>query len=212
MNAVSDITDFFSSDSHNPLYHLRRYGGGQSDQELQQSGVSPGSWDTESVGYVSALFQTIFEQRGTRGVGALESLYDAKVLVEDGGDSAHLVMEIPSTTVDGLDGIEIDVPPGGAVKILAASTPGGQNDILLATGDPLLPENQQVGGEELLEQAEVSASLVQLGPTGQVIASADVTLVPEPGFLLQLLVGFAALAALARSRMRERPRRDARDL
>ena len=199
--------------THNPRYHFLRYGLGRSDAELQQAGVVPGTYDTDGFyEFFRLRFRTIFGASaegsfgGLASTGTLDTIYDVRVLVTDGGEAASLVLEIPVTTVDGLDGIEIEAPPGGAVTILAASTPGGPYDIILATGDPFAPENQQVSQGQLAASGNLGASLYWIGASGETLDSApvDIELVASPvptltpgalSILLALMLGVGGFVA-----------------
>ena len=134
INTVSDVTDITSFSTHNPLYHLHRYVDGWSSSQLQNAGISPGTWDNGST--ISARFS--FQNENLR-------LYNITVFAAGGSaESSFALEQIPSATLAELSGRSFDVPEELGIVLLASSTTNGQPDVISSTGDAFSATNQVI--------------------------------------------------------------------
>jgi hypothetical protein len=134
INAVSDVTDITSFSTHNPLYHLHRYVDGWSSSQLQNAGISPGTWDNGST--ISTRFS--FQNENLR-------LYNITVFASGGNaESSFTLEQIPSATLAELSERDFAVPEGLGIVLLASSTTNGQPDVISSTGDAFSATNQVI--------------------------------------------------------------------
>ncbi len=132
INAVSDVTDFASFSTHNPLYHLLRYVDGWSTAQLQNAGINPGSWDIGSS--VNTHFS--FQNSNLR-------LYNITIYASGGSaESSFTLEQIPSATLAELAERSFSVPEGLGVVLLASSVANGSPDVISSTGDAFSATNQ----------------------------------------------------------------------
>jgi hypothetical protein len=133
-NTISDITDITSFATHNPRYHLLRYIDGWSSAQLQNESIEPGTWDSGTSVFTKLSFQ-----------GANLRLHNI-TLYASGGDveSTFVLDQISSATLSELSQRSFTIPKGMKVTLLASSAEGGPPDVISATGDPFVGENQHV--------------------------------------------------------------------
>lgn len=142
INAITDIFDPFTFHKHNPVYHIRRFVDHVSSGCLAMQGITPGSWDlpseTATGGPINDPITTVVILGGNEIVG---SLFD--VSVEKGYDphTQKLLMFLEEITLTELSQIEFIVREGEYFTLCASLLPGGDPDIVLASGDPYNPEN-----------------------------------------------------------------------
>jgi hypothetical protein len=133
-NTISDITDVTSFATHNPRYHLLRYIDGWSPTQLQNEGIAPGTWDSGTSIFTKLSFQ------GTNLRLHNITLYAAGADVE----STFVLEQISSATLSELSQRSFTIPKGMTVTLLASSEEGGSPNVISATGDPFVAENQHV--------------------------------------------------------------------
>lgn len=133
-NTISEVFDIGSFSTHNPLYHLLRYVDGWSPAQLQNEGIEPGTWDSGTSVFTKLSFQ-----------GANLRLHNI-TLYASGGDleSTFVLDQISSATLSELSQRSFTIPKGIKVTLLASSVEGGPPDVISATGDPFVGENQRV--------------------------------------------------------------------
>ena len=179
--------------THNPVYHLKRYVDGLSDDYLVSQGIEPGSWDTlsGSVALTTSLRMQPSDQL----------LYDVYVAAGFGADEMQVLAHFDVISLTDLAQQTFALDPGELLQLIASSAQGGGWDTVLATGDPYQEVNV------LLEpiKGELQAFLQAKADTGPgYFTLADVTVasefVPEPATLSLLALGGAALVARRKRR------------
>ena len=158
--------------THNPVYHLRRYVGFESHEDLVAEGVLPGDWDllAGENGTSPRLLNVNFDFGESDA-----TIHDAVLLTGHGGggDTANdFVAAFESIDLSDLNSLSIETHGTEFLKLIAASEPGGVLDLVLATGDPF--ESSEYG--LLLAEASIQVSLQQItGPDSyRTFATADV--------------------------------------
>ena len=142
INAVSDVTDIASFSTHNPLYHLLRYVDGWSPAQLQNEGIEPGTWDLGTSSLTKLTFQ-----------GSNLRLHNITLYASGGEfESTFILDQISSATLSELSQRTFTIPTGMAVTLLASSAEGGVPDVISATGDPFVAENQHVAADNVMTQ------------------------------------------------------------
>jgi len=130
VNAVTDIWDRGSTDTHNPAYHLNRYIDGISSEDLVGKGIIPGTWDTSSVEMVRTRVDIDLE----------ETLYRVHVQggfpCGDSGGSLNTVAYYEQITPAELAEMVFLLPEGSLFRVLGASVEKGPLDMVLSVGDP----------------------------------------------------------------------------
>jgi hypothetical protein len=136
LNAVSPVTDPLSAlDTHNPIYHLRRYVEGNSHEALVMQGINPGSWDLSP----QEILLTNLDFGGTQA-----ELFDVTILAGPLAGELRGVAHFDHTTLTELSAWAYRVPVGTQLAMAAASTIGGGLDVTLSSGDPSDPANLQL--------------------------------------------------------------------
>ena len=138
LNAITKIFYFSGAlevpKTHNPLYHLLRYVEGWSPTHLDNLGIQPGKWDTGA----SISTKLSFGESSLR-------LYNINIYVSGGDfESTFVIEQIASATLSELSQRSFTIPGGMPITLLASSTEGGPPDVISATGDPFVGENQHV--------------------------------------------------------------------
>ena len=189
IDAVSEITEPPSNPSggvnvtHNPLYHIYRYVDGLSHQELTDIGYMAGDWDLlpGEGGSVSRV------NVGLDFGDTDQEIFDVQILYGIGGpdEGLSVLSTFDSITLAELELLSWNLDLGATLRLLAASTPGGALDVMLALGDPFNSSN--LGVLSVLGQRPTELQLVT-DPMGGYQTLAQVTLlglpVPEPSTLL----------------------------
>ena len=185
--------------THNTLYHLKRYVEGYSHAELVAAGIDGGRWDLEPNGGLPAPASMV----ASLNFGSFDlELFDVYVLAgEIGGEGALEQLAFsPSLMLSQLGSLTWDLEEELEFSLLAASTPGGPLDVILATGDPF--DDDYYGATLGVGSISVFLQLITDPLTGSYITLASgfligegeaafepVAAVPEPSAVLMLLTG-----------------------
>lgn len=110
--------------THNPVYHLRRYINGETDGDLRDAGISPGSWDLK-------LFD---KAKAQLDFGAADyQLYQVTVLADaNSDDSLQTLAYFDSISIRELSQLDFLLPSNTGLSLLASTTSDGPVDITLA--------------------------------------------------------------------------------
>jgi hypothetical protein len=195
---INAVTKTWDGDgiTHNPVYHLRRYVDDTPHDDLVAAGIMPGTWDISkgSQGQKTKLDFGTFEK----------TLYDAYLFGGLGNeDTLPMLGHFDTITLSELCATEFSLPEGSLLKFAAASAPGGELDITLATGNPYDAENvfvQATIGEVLAYLQEWSDTAPGYITLGNVTLTS--TIIPEPSTITMLSI--AALGVLAYACRRRR--------
>ena len=194
INGITPAYDwlFFPGQTHNPLYHLRRYTDGVADGDLLAEGIRPGTWDWSlEFGVTPIKVRLSFD-------GPDMELYSLCLLRTDGTcESSTSIGYFDHLSLSDLSKMDFLLEDGDFLMLVASSALGAQPDIVLAIGDPREAANQfvkAVGGD-------ITAYLQQEsgGPSGYVTvsdATVSGTILPEPSSIFLLTLGW--LAAMRR--------------
>lgn len=176
IDGVSEITEPPSNPAkgkgifHNPIYHLRRYIDGVSHADLVTAGTVPGDWDATGFQTIATTVSTNLDLGNFSG-----TLFDAEILVESPGFEGAFdeLASFESVTAAELEALSWDLVVGTAIHLLAASVPGGELDLVLATGDPFeeLSLGAVVSFEDtptMLQQIETTGGTFQTLTQGSV--------------------------------------------
>jgi hypothetical protein len=184
-----------TGETSNALYHLDRYVNGEPDALLQANKIFPGRYDLPSgdLGLQKTSISPL-----TAGVPESTVLYDIKIFamegigLESGDDSNDEMTTLGSydqITLAQLAQLSFFVPADASLEIVGSSTEGGVLDLVLASGDPLDPD-------DLLLEAGSDPSDIYLdqvsddGTSYSTLANFTLTSspAPEPGILGSLFV------------------------
>ena len=126
--------------THNPVYHAERYFLGTAPDELVKRGIFPGSYD---VGLWTKVKHYL-------NIGDLtETLYDVSVAViggPTGSDGADVVIGIADVLNSG-DMLEVEVPPGASLAIIARTQGASLPNVTLDFGaGEILGAGQTIDG------------------------------------------------------------------
>ena len=188
VNACSSITDLCWLDCHhNPVYHLERYIDGTPDEVLREGGVHPGGWDLPR--------EKILEMR--LDFGATETtLYDVYLLVGFAEyEASHVLARFQQVTLSELSELSFTVEPGSVIQLVATSSPGGEIDTFLATGDPNDPASLMVEAIDGTAVASLQRMTEPGAGTFELISEVAIsgTVIPEPATLSLLALGAIGL-------------------
>ncbi len=130
--------------TQNPVYHLRRWVKGDSDEELRSENIFPGSRDTDSI-LEQILLTFRFLPVGGKDTSS-DLLYDVNIFTNDGGDVSSLLVHFDEIDLDDLAAIGLPLPFGATLNIFASSVNDGrENDIAVAlAGDPFDPASLRI--------------------------------------------------------------------
>jgi hypothetical protein len=132
---VSDI-------DHNPAYHLLRYVDGYSNEELFASGFFNGLWDRTTFGNRSLQVSAdLSSSSPAAGDGSELLLYNVLVAVDQGNDILTALSEFDQITLADLARESFELSELDGFGIFASSTPNGEYDIALASGNPFEGES-----------------------------------------------------------------------
>jgi len=190
---INTISTTFDGDgvTHNPVYHSRRYIDMLSDGTLVGQGINPGTWDV-TIGIQGQTTKIEFD-------ASEKTLFDAYLFGGVGdADSLLTLRHFDAVTLSELAQLEFLLPEGSALRLVAASTLGGELDITLATGNPYDADSVFIDATI----GQVSAYLQEWSDTGPgyftlTNATLTSTLVPEPSTLVLLGIGAVSLLAYA---------------
>ena len=187
VNAVSPIFDITAfGATHNPLYHLKRYVDGFSDQQLRAQGINPGTWD---------LQQPIKFHLGF--TDSQRMLFNVSLFVGSGAaDSLESIAHYDQITLEALQVLEFDIDPGMAISLLASSTSSGSLDVALASGDPYGQNNlfiEPVDGQvsaflQFQSGTDTYTTLDTATVTGTVVPEPSTTVFGGVGLIGMLIV------------------------
>jgi uncharacterized membrane protein len=162
--------------SHNPVYHLKRYVDHVGHDQLASVGIIGGQWDLlPSQGGLSDLAQRTLGARIEFGESDIP-LYDVHVFagVSTRGDPVTELASFASLSLQDLEEVWWTLEKGTVLQLLAASSAGGDLDVILATGDPFDPSTR--GAQAFPGNSAVSLQLVT-NPTGGFTTLVAATLV-----------------------------------
>jgi hypothetical protein len=158
INTVSEVTEppdcrdlkCRQGINHNPLYHLKRYIDGVSHADLVTQGIRPGDWDLmpdEGGNPNHVGLRLDFGDFDTQ-------LHNVQILTKQSDFENVLIplQSFDSITIAELEKLSWNLPLGTTVDLYAASQAGGEQDLVLARGNPF--EDANLG---------VAASLGDLG-------------------------------------------------
>jgi hypothetical protein len=201
-NGVTDIVEFSSLTpkdiwgKHNPVYHLERYVDGMTPAELASRGIEPGTWwDINLVKQMKAwlAFDT--------GI-ADKVLYDACLFGTAGSGIAEstdaVLARFDQITLSDLSGYQFLLDRGATFEMYAASGPGLEWDIALATGNPYDPEARLIRPLDT-GTLDVFLQMRSEGPMGYItLAQGTLTyeVVPAPGAMILCAVGLSYAGCL----------------
>jgi hypothetical protein len=167
INAVSDHDSFNVADTlytHNPLYHLKRYLDGYTSNQLEALGILPGTWDLPFTDLISMHLDFGDTQRTLYNVVLLRSA--------DGTNSVSPIAQFDAITLAELEQKRFHLVPGTCLSLVGSSTPGGESDLVLSTGDPSIEASRFVPADAGL----MAVTLQQIIDTAfQVISEATTT-------------------------------------
>jgi hypothetical protein len=164
INAVSDHDSLNVADTlytHNPLFHLKRYLDGYTTHQLEAQGILPGTWDLPFTDLIAMRLDFGDTQRTLYNVVLLRS--------SDGTTSVSPIAQFASITLAELEQKRFHLVPGTSLSLVASSTPEGESDVVLSTGDPSIEESRFVPADS----DTMAVTLQQLNDTAfNVIADA----------------------------------------
>jgi hypothetical protein len=194
----SDVT-------HNPLYHLLRYVGGRSHEQLDAANVFPGSWDLQRASQLNVSVSANFDSPelesdlGTAGggPGTSTTLYDLSILEADSDPSEPLLLKhFEQITLEELSLESFVIGELSGLLMFASSVAGGETDVALALGDPfrefglvLYPGMGELSGFLQMESAAPGGYQTLAAMTLHVVS------IPEPASALLIMFTAVGLAA-----------------
>ncbi|RMD64865.1 MAG: PEP-CTERM sorting domain-containing protein [Alphaproteobacteria bacterium] len=203
--------------THNPVYHLRRYGQDISADDLAADSVLPGTWDQGSYSISSFNLEEIVDVGGLFG-GSLFNLTAQHTLGVGGFENTVTQLSYTATVdLPGFDGLQFLFNPDAPIRIMASSQPGTEWDLFFGTGTALDPDLlfddlmdgivagsifqylKNLGIYQIVGSfSATTAPFASISDTGVVqLASRKV---PEPGSMLLFGIGMMAILVLVRRR------------
>ena len=156
--------------THNPEYHLRRFGWCTESNRSncpQPTGLTPGSWDLESLLFYGVEIVDI----GQQGFGAGKKIYVSVLDSLSGSGNAESGIEIVSVLADSqaLQSAEFMVSPEERFSFMTYSSDPDVLDIFVGTGDVGNPEwgvdvsSNGTTTAKAFQYIESTSSFVELG-------------------------------------------------
>lgn len=147
---------------HNPVYHLKRYVEGIPASDLEELGLQSGAWDRPGIIYTERDEIYTFRLLDNSSP-ANTTLYNVYVAASKGSPDAVRTLEYyESITLAELSQHPFSLGEDEAIGLIAASTPGGEHDVVLASGDPFVETNLDIfpeqGGNYFLQVSDSSPS------------------------------------------------------
>lgn len=118
-----------TSTTHNPTYHLRRYVGGESHDQLIMDGIKPGSWDQNFKERIEYLLETIGTGDQVKNLSVATVMPNA--LIE--GDDIAPVIQLTPLTKNAEGNYVFMGEEGQEFYIVGSDTEGGPLNTVLDT-------------------------------------------------------------------------------
>lgn len=131
--------------NHNPTYHLRRWGNGESDLDLKTQLIFPGTYDTTSgetfdrflkLVTFSSETSSLDSQRNQTISTSEHILYDFTILQKNGFYGYNIVEQLEIVELEELSQFGFNLPLSSQLLIYASTTPDGAPDLIMSRGTP----------------------------------------------------------------------------
>lgn len=177
-------------DNHNPRYHLERYVDGVPHEDLIAQGTLPGTWDLP--GPIFEDLDASFRLRLSGTATDDTTLFNVIVYSSPTEPSEVVTMlaQFSEITLAEFAAESFRVTSGEAIGFVAATTPTGPHDLLLASGNPFDSSSLRIYPG--LGDNEATLQLRADNPLGYVNFAEfaiDVSTIPEPNSLILLVLG-----------------------
>lgn len=191
------------AETHNPMYHLRRYVDGVPHEDLIAMGILPGSWDLP--GPVFEDLEAAFSFRLAEGTDM--TLFDVIVYKAEGDPTGKVdvLARFAEITLAELAAQSFRINAGEGLGLFASSLFGGKYDISLAPGNPFESSSFVVYPGQ--GQLEAFLQMEADNPAG-FLTLADVTLtasvIPEPSTTTLMSLALVCMVLFHRTSVNEK--------